>query len=734
MADSDKDVEIRAVVTLDDSQFKQGMASASKVASKEAKSVDNLNKKSTQLTKKFFDHEKKHLKEKQKHLREEEKHIRNVSSSSQKQARLTKQQQLNELNQVRQLAQLVKRMQSGGGGGGGASATGADSSGGGGGRRPGGRGSPAGRPSLARRIGGTLLGGVARAAAFGIGAAKSFLMPGLDEYKQFGQVKASLMGMGGSLGDISGSLGQRLGYSLTDMYAGAKSAGRATGHIRAVNDAAVASRFYGGSIDEVTSLMGTITRTGGGTFESQNSSGAKLLGKLLTEAVKSGLDKSRAAEHFEAVAQLATGVGMRQVGGVDVGGISAFASLIGQHGGEGLRGARGLNVLSQIDAGIRAGGKDSFSQGFLHHAIGFGLPGSNIDYLTARRIQQRGLFGGGKINTELLDNIFALAESESPDRKTAVFQLAESGLMGNLTDDQIEEFWDAYEKAKGDEESMTALLEKMQRDAKPIEEKMLDSTNQGVEYLDVVRQQAAITNQNIENGQQLWKASVEIQNVIRDILQKTLPFVKFLLEEIARLLRKITGTSEGESSARIEKLLDSPIYKMSGEQATNLRPELETEIEKQRELIANLEHEYNKKKKEYEEELSQPGSFFPMLPGSSTSALDRLERKEGKELKERKSTLEQLERQLGVSDLVEMRDSINRGRAVGTIGDKTAEAMLDRVERLIHEVRTGQHAGARFERQGETIVVRLPNGSPPSIERFDAPAMKEGPAMPQGAN
>lgn len=512
-------------IILDDSDFKRGIKNVQSQVKTDASVAERVNKKTWKEEDKRRNIESKDRRERRKTTEAEERSIRRVNEYKARGYRADETARRKERDYARVKEREERKRARGVGGAG---------EGGAGGGGAGGRGGGRGRGGLMGRMAGGAMGMLKALPFAGVGAlaglVASHAAAGYGAYVGSAGARAGLHGLSGSHHSIDKQLGVRMGYDQNVMYGAARSIARQTGSMGAVNLAAVLSRYYGGDMGEIGSFMGSLTR--GGSADFRGPEGQKVLGRVMTDAVKSGLNKSRAGEHLEAVASMIQQVGSRQAVDVDAGGISGLLSLIGRYGGEGLRGARGMNVLAGIDQGIRSGGTTEGSEAFVLQTIGFGRPGSNMDYFEAKRIQERGLFGGKDgPNIDLLMGMLKNAqEYAGGSREGAAYYLVKDGLSGNATMDQILELWDALDAAGGDSEKIKAAIEKISEEAKPIDEKML-SINE--ELLKVTQNQALDMNRLIKLGEDLYPLVRDLVEFLQRLVNDLLPPIVWALKLLA---------------------------------------------------------------------------------------------------------------------------------------------------------------------------------------------------------
>lgn len=193
------------------------------------------------------------------------------------------------------------------------------------------------------------------------------------------------------IGSVS-KRGRKYGYSQLEGVQQMRGVARATGSVGDLTSAQAMSRHMGMDVNEVSDQMGMLTRSGEG---GKGTRGERALQRLMSTAVSSGLDKSRAGEHLQAVAGMVEMAGGRTAGAVNASDISGLLAFFSKSGQAGLQGARGATVLSQIDqtvSGAGFGNSGGDVQALIMRAMGFGT-GGNASFYDAKSSAQQGIFG-----------------------------------------------------------------------------------------------------------------------------------------------------------------------------------------------------------------------------------------------------------------------------------------------------------------------------------------------------
>lgn len=369
----------------------------------------------------------------------------------------------------------------------------------------------------------------------------------LGSFEQQGRAMGRLEGMG-SLSGVNDPLqvarSQRMGYSLTETYGHASMIGRSTGQVGATATAQEFSRIYGGSVEEVGGTMGQLTR-GGAKFDSQGGgAGRRALSHLFRDAVSSGLDASRTGEHLEAVGGLAEMAGSRTSRNIDFGQISGMLALLGSSGKSGFQGARGASFLSSVDESIRSGGPDDSSKALFMQAMGHGYGGRNglSSYQAEKRLEQ-GITGENGADT--LDRVMEKLVSSTGGGEELYDTF--SRLM-NVSKVQAEDYVNGWQSRSQTGRSTQDLITEMQARGESTESRIQTagtSTN-----LRVNRQDARLDNRSAAQGAQLYDSFADMQNLMNDVVDTTMPLVIESLNTFAGVIKSVvkeTGLTFRES-------------------------------------------------------------------------------------------------------------------------------------------------------------------------------------------
>lgn len=397
-----------------------------------------------------------------------------------------------------------------------------------------------------------LLKGFANVAMQAIKFVTAPMTEAYQQYLQYGRTVGRTVGQG-DINSVNFGRAEELLYSRQQTAEQSHGVARATGRLGATTTAQETSRFYGGSVEEATGYMGTLTRAGSRFSESGGGAGRTQLFRMIRDATASGLDRSRVGEHLDAVAGAVEATGGRTAGDVDVSNISGLLSFIGASGRSGFQGARGMGVLQSIDAGFRSGGRDESSEARQLAAYGFGVPGQDTDYFTARLRQDQGIFGGE--GTQGAENLATLIQSfmatAQGNRDQAVLDATDSGLFGDLGENQIKALFETFNASGGNINTMAAAIDDLRESQGSIEEQIRDNLKSG--QAEVASVMVKLDNRMVELGRQLFPSVTRIQNAIVSLQDSLFPaalaVLNFIAESIDAIRQGLSGIPGWDNSA-----------------------------------------------------------------------------------------------------------------------------------------------------------------------------------------
>ncbi len=363
---------------------------------------------------------------------------------------------------------------------------------------------------------------------------------GYEQFVGYGRAAGQTIGQG-NVSDVNFARAQALAFDKTETIGQAHGVARATGQLGAVGTAQESARFFGGSVEETTGLMGSLTRGGQGFNNQGGGAGRTQMFRMLRDATASGLDRSRVGEHLEAVSSAIESTGQSLAGDVNASQISGLLAMIGSTGRSGFQGARGMNVLSQVDQGIKSGGRDEYSQAMQLAAFGFGVPGRDTDYFTARGRMEQGIFGEGG-DRNLIDTINQY-RGMTGNRQEQILGMQESGSFGNLTQSQISGLMDAVDSSGGDLSSVQSAIDNLRSSQGSIEEQIRDNLKTGQA---TVAQRIVDLNNRLTNiGERSFDAMANMQDAVIALQDNLLPTAIRILDTISSVVTDIRNAIPG---------------------------------------------------------------------------------------------------------------------------------------------------------------------------------------------
>jgi len=419
-------------------------------------------------------------------------------------------------------------------------------------KRPGGSGRGRGGGGLFGRIGrGAETGGAAGAlGALGgagiqaltavasrvIGAMKSQITSGYSSYIQYGRARAGIAGMG-SVSDAVLRRGEASGFSDTETVQQMRGMGRATGQLAPITGAQQIARSYGGDVSDVTQFYGTLTRAGQG-FGGKAGNGGKLqMRRILSDAFKSGLDKSRAGEVLTSVASGIKSAQQATAGSVDASAISGLLSFFSRSGKSGLQGARGFKTMSALDTTLKNAGRLSGDSRVIRTMLlqsqGFGTPGGKTSFLAAHRGLEQGVFGKGGASN-LMKMISRVRQTGgNREQQAAILSAMTNGSLNQSVSGSV---LDVVNKG-GSQKNVLASIAKITEQQKPINEKLLDNSTQS---LTVARRVARLSNRLLDIGKKVQPDIEKIQDAMLSVADDLMPTALTVLRAIADAIVALT--------------------------------------------------------------------------------------------------------------------------------------------------------------------------------------------------
>lgn len=310
--------------------------------------------------------------------------------------------------------------------------------------------------------------------------------------------------------------GAGMGYSPEETMQQMAQMARATGY---ASDVETMQKFArAGMIDtgQATGMMGLQAR--GGT---KNPDAAKRdLEKIMTDAFSTGLEQGRFGEFLTGVTQLAEVAQSRTAGVSSATGAARALALLGSTKAPGLTGARGANVLSQLDQGMRTGGGPA-GQAFMMRAYGWG---SGADYHDVRKRMDEGFTG-----ERGAENLIAMIKQLQKEFSGVVSSEALSEMTG-LSRSVTEAVIEAVNKGGG--------ASKVKREIETLTKKEITLEERMTKVLEGDLSQQAIRQSNIQmmlvdQGSEVNDSIIRMQDLINEAVTNIWPAIAGTLDVIA---------------------------------------------------------------------------------------------------------------------------------------------------------------------------------------------------------
>jgi hypothetical protein len=429
------------------------------------------------------------------------------------------------------------------------------------------RGQPGG-PGMRQRLGGAIGRGAMGLASAGLGKIAGGIQASYQQYMQFGASQWGMAGLGSSKGDRGRGRkafgkGVGMGFTPTETAQMAPGVAGATGHLGATTLAqqfAMGGGYGPGRVGEAVQYMGTM-RQAGTDFGGGGKQASKELTKTISAGMYSGLEKARLPEFYEGVRGLVQAQFGTSAGKVDSVNIAKQLAMIGKGGGVGFQGARGAQVMGQLDQMIKSPGGGEAGQAMILQAMGFGKPGGQVNYYDALKGQQEGIRDPDNIK-KVMKEVYSQrgnvdAGGADPANREANLQFS---LMSGLSIKQTEQLKDIYSSSKSQEEK-DKEIEKVLEEAKPIQERALEASKDG--FAAIKKHIAGVEAQQIRIGSKIAKPMMQLQDlqlkvlgIIADYLPKVIDYLKKLwdaIKEIGIFIKDIAMKVLGKSEAEYEK-------------------------------------------------------------------------------------------------------------------------------------------------------------------------------------
>ena len=392
------------------------------------------------------------------------------------------------------------------------------SGGGGGRRRKRGKRRPPPPPKRDSR-GKRFAKGVGGLAATGVASALAFLTGGATEaYSDASEValkERELLGLGISRKNMESAYkaAPLYGYNQSETISQASALARATGSASSLTQAQMMSRASGMDMEGTIGMMGAMTSAGRGFGGKAGTRGKEDIVKIFSEAVKSGIDKSRFPEYFEGVQKLIQRQAENSAGDVSGVGSAQLLAFLGSSKKSGLQGSRGSAVLDKLDQAIRSPGGGDAGQTLMLQALGWGKPGGSASYYEAKKQQQKGV-----TDPKNLANMFSEVFKQYGGVGEKSYMAL--GELTGLPYDIVEALSDIISKSstlkasgtlsKGEQDEMKKLMDS----TKSIEEQTLDEIKK---FGNEIKRVATLQEESRDVGKEIKPTLDEIKNFFHDI-------------------------------------------------------------------------------------------------------------------------------------------------------------------------------------------------------------------------
>lgn len=407
------------------------------------------------------------------------------------------------------------------------------------------------------------------AAGFAIGGAVGMIIgAAVKGYQSLLGVQSHLGGSigigykGSILGNARRSGGAQYGYNAGDVAGMMPSVARSTGAaspdvLRKFMATTRATGMDGGEVGEVFGAIrqaGTSfapqTRTGEGGKKQVFNLGVQEFQKIQSAAMYSGLEKSRFGEFASGISQLLKSGASMAGGAIDSAGYSKIAAMFGKLGGEGFRGRRGMERLSQFDQALmHPGGGDNANMALMEQ--GFGTPGSGVGFWKAQRQREQGLRDPANFSRVME---FANKYSGGDSNERAGY-LQNRGFASSL--EQADKLQEIFEKYSQDKDSLDTALKEFTDNNKSVEEQARDAMKESATMLG---EMARKFDHSIEIGEKSVKTMLAIEHMQEkfvDFMFNTLPAIAKEIHAMYMDLRQGINAFVEALPGTHEKVFDS---------------------------------------------------------------------------------------------------------------------------------------------------------------------------------
>jgi hypothetical protein len=348
-------------------------------------------------------------------------------------------------------------------------------------------------------------------------AAAAYAGSAVAKYTANLKVQRGMMGMlGKRAGDMNPFIDATQTYTTDETFGAMRSIGRATGnvtpaHLRAAENAELQ---HGLSADESANSMGSFRRAG-----YRNGAEVKAFEKTLASGFATGLERQRIGEHLSNVDAGIAAVGENTTGLVDADGINKALVAIG--GIKGMQGARGGAVHQKLQGFFQSaasGGMDDERQALALQAMGFGGPGSQVDYFTALKKLDKGAN---------IENVRAIIDGargrHSGDNAMTAHEVSR---MTGISQTVSEELVSAAASGGMDDSTLDAKIQEAINSSKPVDEQILSE----------LKKIANNDRTEQKGGKTLIDEALKLQTTINENIAKLMPLVNDLLTMVNDVL------------------------------------------------------------------------------------------------------------------------------------------------------------------------------------------------------
>jgi hypothetical protein len=407
------------------------------------------------------------------------------------------------------------------------------------------------------------MGRIGRTALNIAGGVGGFVLGGMQQaygtYMQYGAARYGMTGLGtpaamrrGMRAAGRGRTGVSLGFTPTETAQMAPGVAGATGALGATGVAqqlALAGGFGPGRAGEAVQYMG-VMRQAGAEFGGAGNIKArqKEFSKTIALGMESGLEKARLPEFFAGVGSLVRSQFATAAGKVDANTIAKQLAVLGA-GGAGFQGARGAQIMGQLDAMIKRPGGGEAGQAVVLQAMGFGKPGGKVNYYDALKKQQKGIRDPSNIRA-IMDEVYRQrgaveAGGADPRNREANMMFAQ---MSNLSLEQVETLKNIHASNMTSAEKQ-AEIEKVMKDAEPVDKQALRVSKEG--FAGIKKHQAGVEAMQIKVGakfagpmMKLQKFQLQMLDHLTDWLPKVIGWLKKIWEGIMTVVRWVMPEDE----------------------------------------------------------------------------------------------------------------------------------------------------------------------------------------------